>query len=42
VTGTGRSRPASRARRVLGNVITIVLLVIAAALILRRFGVVHL
>jgi len=39
VTGTGKQAPTSRGRRLLGNVITAVLLVVAAALVLRRFGV---
>jgi hypothetical protein len=39
VTGGGdKGRPTSRARRIAGNVITILLLVAAAALLLRRFG----
>ena len=41
VTGTGGTRPTSRARRVTSNVITALLLIIAAALVLRRFGVLH-
>jgi hypothetical protein len=38
-TGTSKGPPASRARRVLGNVVTVALLLIAAAVLLRRFGV---
>jgi hypothetical protein len=45
VTGTGGSgsggKPQSTGRRVLGNLITVVLLLVALALILRRFGVLH-
>jgi hypothetical protein len=40
-TGTGPSRPTSRAGRAMSNVITVVLLLVAAALLLRRFGVLH-
>jgi hypothetical protein len=32
------ARPASRTRRVLGSVVTVVLLLVAAGLLLRRFG----
>jgi hypothetical protein len=39
VTGTGGARPTSRARSVTSNVITVLLLLIAVALLLRRFGV---
>jgi hypothetical protein len=39
VTGSGPARPTSRSRRALGNVLTVVLLLVAAALIGRRFGV---
>jgi hypothetical protein len=38
VTGTG-ARPTSRARRVTSNVITVLLLLIAVGLLLRRLGV---
>jgi flagellar biogenesis protein FliO len=41
VTGSAPARPTSRARRVTGNVITVLMLVVAAALLLRRFGVFH-
>lgn len=37
VTG-GKSRPTSRAGRAVGSTITVALLVIAAVLLLRRFG----
>ena len=40
VTG-GKSRPTSRAGRALGGTITVALLVIAALLLLRRFGMLH-
>ena|GEM_PF-2417522 len=38
MAGKGPARPASRTRRVLGNVVTVVLLLVAAGLLLRRFG----
>ena len=43
VTGSGSksSRPTSTFRRVLGNVITVALILVAVALLLRRFGVIH-
>ena len=43
VTGAGKGQgaPPSRGRRILSNVITAALLVGAAALLLRRFGVLH-
>jgi hypothetical protein len=41
VTGTGGGRPASRARRVAGNAITLLLLLVAVGLLLRRLGVLH-
>jgi hypothetical protein len=41
VTGTGPARPSSRSRRVVSNVITAVLLLLALGLLLRRFGVLH-
>jgi len=40
-TGTGKAKPAKPARRTLTNLITIALLVVAAVLLLRRFGVLH-
>jgi hypothetical protein len=40
-TGTGPARPTSWARRVTGNVITVLLLLVAVGLLLRRFGVLH-
>jgi hypothetical protein len=39
VVGKGPARPVSRTRRVLGNLLTVVLLVAAVALLLRRFGI---
>ena len=39
--GTGPARPTSRARRVTSNVITVLLLLVAVGLLLRRFGVLH-
>ena len=42
VTGSSRSsRPTSPLRRAVSNIITVALLVVAAALLLRRFGVIH-
>jgi hypothetical protein len=45
VTGSGSgsksSRPTSTFRRVLSNVITVALLLVTVALLLRRFGVIH-
>ena len=41
VTKNAPARPASRTRRVLGNVVTVVLLLIAVGLLLRRFGLLH-
>ena len=41
VTGQKPARPASRGRRVLGNVVTLVLLALAVGLLLRRFGLLH-
>jgi hypothetical protein len=41
VTGTGGPRPTSRARRVTSNVVTVLLLLVAAVLVLRRLGVLH-
>jgi hypothetical protein len=38
MAGKGPAHPASRTRRVLGNVVTVVLLLVAAGLLLRRFG----
>lgn len=40
-TGSGKARPTTPARRTLTNLLTIALLVVAAALLLRRFGVLH-
>jgi hypothetical protein len=39
MAGKGPARPVSRGRRVMGNVLTVVLLLAAVALFLRRFGV---
>jgi hypothetical protein len=36
--GADKGRPTSRGRRLAGNVITVLLLVAAVALLLRRFG----
>lgn len=41
VTGTGPARPTSPGRRVLSNLVTVVLLLVAVGLLLRRFGVLH-
>jgi hypothetical protein len=41
VTGTGGAQPTSRVGRVTSNVITVLLLLIAVALLLRRFGIFH-
>jgi flagellar biogenesis protein FliO len=40
-TGSGKQQPTTPLRRTVGNLITIALLVVAAALLLRRFGVLH-
>ncbi|HSS37454.1 MAG TPA: hypothetical protein VLT58_01675 [Polyangia bacterium] len=39
VVGKGPERPVSRGRRFMGNLLTVLLLVVAVALLLRRFGV---
>jgi hypothetical protein len=41
VAGQGPARPTSRARRVLGNVVTVALVLLALGLLLRRFGLLH-
>ncbi len=41
IAGKVPARPVSRTRRVLGNVVTVVLLLVAAWLLLRRFGLLH-
>jgi hypothetical protein len=41
VAGKGADRPTSRGRRVMSNVVTAVLLLLAVGLFLRRFGVLH-
>jgi len=41
MAGKGPAKPVSRGRRLLGNVLTVVLLLAAVALFLRRFGVLH-
>jgi hypothetical protein len=41
VAGSSKARPTTPARRTLTNLITIALLLVAAALLLRRFGVLH-
>jgi hypothetical protein len=40
-TGTGKPRPTTPVRRTVTNLITIALVVVAAVLLLRRFGVLH-
>ena len=40
-TGGGQAKPATPLRRTVTNLITIALLVAAAVLLLRRFGVLH-
>jgi len=40
-TGTGKAKPATPFRRSVTNLITIALVVVAAVLLLRRFGVLH-
>jgi hypothetical protein len=39
VAGAGKPRPVSRARQIVTNIITVALLAVAAAILLRRFGV---
>ncbi|MGD0835085.1 MAG: hypothetical protein ABSB49_00395 [Polyangia bacterium] len=41
MAGKEPARPPSRIRRVLGNVVTVVLVLVAAGLLLRRFGLLH-
>jgi flagellar biogenesis protein FliO len=41
VTGSGPAKPPSRAGRVTSNLITVLLLLIAVGLLLRRFGFHH-
>ena len=41
VAGKGGDKPTSRGGRVMSNVFTVVLLLVAVGLLLRRFGVVH-
>lgn len=41
VAGAGKPRPTSRLRSTVVNLITLALLAAAAALLLRRFGVLH-
>jgi len=41
VAGKGGDQPTSRGRRVMSNVLTAVLLLLAVGLLLRRFGVLH-
>jgi hypothetical protein len=41
MTEKAPSRPASRTRRILGNVVTVILLALAVGLLLRRFGLLH-
>jgi hypothetical protein len=40
-TGSGSARPTSRGGRLLSNLVTVVLLLVAVGLLLRRFGVIH-
>ncbi len=40
-TGTAKGKPSTPLRRSITNLITIALLVVAAVLMLRRFGVLH-
>ncbi len=40
-TGSGKAKPATPLRRTITNVITVALLLAAAAFLLRRFGVLH-
>ncbi len=41
MTTKAPSHPASRTRRVLGNVVTVVLLALVVGLLLWRFGLLH-
>ena len=41
VTGTGPARPKSRVHRVTSTLLTVLLLLIAVGLLLRRFGLLH-
>jgi hypothetical protein len=41
VSGTGPARPTSRTSSVVGNVLTVLALLVAAGLLLRRLGVLH-
>jgi hypothetical protein len=41
VTGTGKPRQVSRGRQIVTNLVTVALLIAVAALLLRRFGVLH-
>ena len=41
VTGTGPSGPASRGRGVANTLITVVLVLVAVGLLMRRLGVLH-
>ncbi|HEY4392444.1 MAG TPA: hypothetical protein VGP64_00200 [Polyangia bacterium] len=41
VTGSGPAKPSSRAGRVTGNLVTVLLLLVAVALLLRRFAFHH-
>lgn len=41
VTGQEPAQPASRPRRLLGNLLTVALILVALALLLRRFGVIR-
>lgn len=40
-TGASKRQPKTPLRRTVGNLVTIALLLVAAALLLRRFGVLH-
>jgi hypothetical protein len=41
VTGSGAARPTSRAGRLTSNLVTILLLLVVVAVVLRRFGLHH-
>lgn len=41
VTGQKPARPASRGRRLIGNLVTVLLVALAVWLLFRRFGLLH-